>query len=168
VLAGIGLSVIGVAVVVLGSTRPGSNEGNSALGTVLIVCAVLSWTVFTVGLQPFTRIVSSTQLAAITIIGGAVPLLLLTIPQLRAQDWSAVGASGWLALAYSSALSTVVGYFLWYYGLKKIGATRTAAYSNIQPIIALVVAWIFLKEAPTAWQLVGTGTIVSGIFLTRT
>jgi drug/metabolite transporter (DMT)-like permease len=168
VLAGIGLSVVGVVVVILGSARPASNEGSSALGTVLIVCAVLSWTVFTVGLQPYTRLVPSTQLAAITIIGGAVPLLLLTIPQLRAENWSAVGAGGWLALGYSSVLSTVVGYFLWYHGLRKIGATRTSAYSNIQPIIALVVAWVFLNEAPTAWQLVGTGTIVSGIFLART
>jgi drug/metabolite transporter (DMT)-like permease len=166
-LAGIGLSVIGVAVVILGSTRPGSAEGSSVTGTVLVFCGVLAWTVFTVGLQPFTRVVQSTQLAAITIIGGAVPLVLITLPVLLAQDYRAVGLGGWIALGYSSVLSTVVGYFLWYYGLKKIGATRTSAYTNLQPIIALVFAWIFLKEAPTAWQIVGTGTIVSGIFLTR-
>jgi len=167
-LAGIALSVAGVAVVILGSTRAvGVGDKATALGSLLVFCGVLCWTFFTVGLQPYTRMVDAIQLSAITIIGGAIPLILITIPQLRHENWTAVGIGGWLALGYASVLSMVLGYLLWYHGLKVIGATRTAAYSNVQPIIALAVAWIFLGEAPTAWQIVGTGTIVSGIFLTR-
>lgn len=167
-LTGIALSVVGVAVVILGSGRGPDIGGGTAFGAMLVFFAVLFWTIYTIGIQPYTRSTSATQLAAITIIGGAVPLFLITLPLLARADWGRVGAGGWLALGYSSILSTVVGYFLWYYGLKVIGPTRTAAYSNIQPIIALIVAWIFLSEAPTAWQVVGAGTIVSGIFLTRT
>jgi drug/metabolite transporter (DMT)-like permease len=41
-------------------------------------------------------------------------------------------------------------------------------YANLQPIIALLVAWAFLGEIPTIFQGVGAATIVAGVFLTRT
>jgi drug/metabolite transporter (DMT)-like permease len=60
-----------------------------------------------------------------------------------------------------------VAYLFWYRGLKVLGPTRTAVYGNVQPVIALFVAWIFLSETPSAWQAVGAGTIITGLFLTR-
>ncbi len=165
--AGIALSIAGVGLVVIGSSPAAAGGKSTMLGTILVFGGVLCWTVFTIGLQPFTRAVSATQIAGITILGGVVPLLLVTMPNLVRTNWGAVGAGGWLALFYSSVISMVVGYYLWYHGLKVLGATRTAVYTNLQPIIALGVAWIFLSEIPTAWQMIGAATIVSGIFLTR-
>jgi drug/metabolite transporter (DMT)-like permease len=51
--------------------------------------------------------------------------------------------------------------------LRVLGPTRTAVYANLQPIIALAVAWAFLGEIPTIFQGVGAATIVAGVFLTR-
>jgi drug/metabolite transporter (DMT)-like permease len=48
-----------------------------------------------------------------------------------------------------------------------LGPTRTAVYSNLQPIVALLVAWAFLSETPTIFQGVGAATIIAGVFLTR-
>ena len=58
-------------------------------------------------------------------------------------------------------------YFFWYRGLRVLGPTRTAVYSNLQPIVALLVAWAFLNETPTIFQGVGAATIIAGVFLTR-
>ncbi|HMI56078.1 MAG TPA: DMT family transporter, partial [Gemmatimonadaceae bacterium] len=84
-----------------------------------------------------------------------------------ATDWSSVGLGGWLALTYSSVISMGVAYFFWYRGLRVLGPTRTAVYANLQPIIALLVAWAFLGEIPTIFQGVGAATIIAGVFLTR-
>jgi drug/metabolite transporter (DMT)-like permease len=40
-------------------------------------------------------------------------------------------------------------------------------YSNLQPIFALLAAWIALHEVPTLLQGVGAGTIIAGVLLTR-
>jgi drug/metabolite transporter (DMT)-like permease len=93
--------------------------------------------------------------------------MIASTPALVATDWSAVGIGGWLALLYSSVLSMGVAYFFWYRGLRVLGPTRTAVYSNLQPIVALLVAWAFLNEAPTIFQGVGAATIIAGVFLTR-
>jgi drug/metabolite transporter (DMT)-like permease len=166
-LAGIALSVGGVALVIAGSA--GSSNGEATLlGSLLVFGGVLCWTIYTIFLQPYTKRIHVVQLSAITMVGGAVPLLIVSTPALIATDWAGVSLGGWLALFYASVVSMGVAYLFWYRGLRVLGPTRTAVYSNLQPIIALVVAWMFLNETPTVFQAVGAATIVAGVFLTRT
>lgn len=165
-LVGIGLSVLGVALVIVGSAA--STRGDTTLlGSVLVFLGVLCWSWYTIGMQPYTSRVDVIQLSAVTSIGGAIPLLLASTPALIATDWSRVGVGGWLALFYSSVISMGVAYFFWYRGLRVLGPTRTAVYANLQPIVALAVAWAFLGEVPTIFQGVGAVTIIAGVFLTR-
>jgi drug/metabolite transporter (DMT)-like permease len=166
-LAGIALSVGGVALVIAGSAGASNGEA-TLLGSLLVFGGVLCWTVYTIFLQPYTKRIHVVQLSAITMVGGAVPLLIVSTPALIATDWAGVSLGGWLALFYASVVSMGVAYLFWYRGLRVLGPTRTAVYSNLQPIIALLVAWMFLNEIPTAFQAVGAATIVAGVFLTRT
>jgi drug/metabolite transporter (DMT)-like permease len=165
-LAGIALSVIGVALVIAGSATSFNGDA-TLLGSVLVFLGVLSWTAYTIMLQPYTKRVDVIQLSAVTLVGGAVPLLVASMPGLIATDWSRIGAGGWVALFYSSVISMGVAYFFWYRGLRVLGPTRAAVYSNLQPIVALVAAWAFLGEIPTIFQGVGAVTIIAGVFLTR-
>lgn len=167
VLGGIGLSLAGVALVVLGSSRSGVGEA-TFLGTILVFCGTLCWTVFTVMLQPFARRLDPIHLSAFTMIGGSIPMLVFATPALIATQWSTVGYAAWGAIFYASVISMGVAYLFWYRGLRVLGPTRTAVYGNLQPVIAILFAWLFLKEVPTAWQGVGMGTIMTGLFLTRT
>jgi drug/metabolite transporter (DMT)-like permease len=166
-LVGIALSVIGVGLVIAGSASTSNAKENTLLGSVLVFLGVLCWTVYTIMLQPYTKRIDVIQLSAVTLVGGAVPLVIASTPALIKTDWSAVGTGGWLALLYSSVLSMGVAYFFWYRGLRVLGPTRTAVYSNLQPIVALIAAWAFLGENPTAFQGVGAVTIIAGVFLTR-
>jgi drug/metabolite transporter (DMT)-like permease len=166
VLSGIALSILGVGFVVLGSSSSAQGE-NTFFGSLLVFSGVLCWTAYTIGLQPLTKRIDPVQLATFAMVGGTIPLALTTVPSIVRTDWSSVTLGGWLSVFYASVLSMVVGYMFWYRGLKVLGPTRTASYSNLQPVIALAVAWIFLHEVPTGWQVVGVGTIMSGVLLTR-
>jgi len=166
-LVGIALSVLGVGLVIAGSARPSNGQTTTLLGSVLVFFGVLCWSVYTIMLQPYTKRIDVFRLSAITMVGGAVPLLLASTPALIDTNWAAVGQGGWWALFYSSVISMGVAYFFWYRGLRILGPTRTAVYANLQPIIALGVAWAFLGEIPTIFQGVGAATIVAGVFLTR-
>ena len=166
VAGGILLSLIGVALVVLGSARKASGEA-TLLGTLLVFGGTLCWTTFTILLQPYARRLDPIHLSAFTMLGGTIPMLVATPRALIATDWSKVGAGAWAAIFYASVLSMGLAYIFWYRGLRVLGPTRTAMYVNLQPAIAISVAWVFLGEMPTAWQGVGTVTIMSGLFLTR-
>jgi drug/metabolite transporter (DMT)-like permease len=165
-LVGIGLSVIGVGLVIVGSASSSSGE-TTLLGSLLVFLGVICWTFYTIGLQPYTKRIDVLQLSAVTMVGGAVPLLIASAPALVSTNWGVIGMGGWLALFYSSVISIGVAYFFWYRGLRVLGATRTSVYSNLQPIVALLAAWAFLNETPTIFQGVGAATIIAGVFLTR-
>jgi drug/metabolite transporter (DMT)-like permease len=167
VAGGIALSLAGVAVVILGSAKAASGTP-TFLGTMLVFCGTLCWTAFTVMLQPFARRLDPVHLSAFTMLGGTIPLLIFTSTSMVSTDWSRLGFAAWGAVFYASVISMGVAYLFWYRGLRVLGPTRTAVYSNLQPVIAILVAWIFLSETPTIWQGLGTGTIISGLFLTRT
>jgi len=165
-LLGIGLSIAGVALVMAGSARP-SNGEPTLLGSVLVFLGVLCWSLYTILLQPYTTRVDVWRLSAITMVGGAVPLMLASAPSIARIDWSNVGPGAWAALLYSSVISMGVAYIFWYRGLRILGPTRTAVYANLQPIVALLAAWAVIGEVPTVFQGVGATTIIAGVFLTR-
>lgn len=167
VLGGIALSLSGVALVVLGSSRGGSGK-STLFGTMLVLGGTTCWTAFTVLLQPYARRLDPIHLSAFTMLGGSIPMVLFAVPSLVATEWSLMGPAAWGAVFYASVISMGVAYLFWYRGLRVLGPTRTAVYANLQPVIAITVAWIFLHDAPTVWQGVGTGTIMTGLFLTRT
>jgi drug/metabolite transporter (DMT)-like permease len=165
-LAGVALSICGVALVVYGSARSDHTTA-TLIGTLLVFIGVLVWTTFTVFVQPLAVRVNPIQLSALTMSGGVLPLLIATPKALAATDWSTVGPAAWASLLYASVISMVIAYLFWYRGLRVLGPTRTSIYGNLQPVIAIIVAWAFLNESPTIWQGVGTGTIMTGIYLTR-
>ena len=166
-IGGIVLSMIGIALVVFGGTGDATQE-STLLGNLLVLAGAICWSLFTVLLKPYTHRVSLPNISALTMVGGSVPLALVSAPAIVATDWRAVAPLTWAAIVYSGIGALVLAYLFWYRGVRALGPTRTAMYSNLQPVIALLVAWAVLREVPTLWQGVGAGTIIAGVILTRT
>jgi drug/metabolite transporter (DMT)-like permease len=163
---GIGLALTGIALVTLGTGRTPTGD-DSALGVALLVAAVASWATYTVFLKPYTARYDGLTVTAVALVGGALPLAAVSAPALVAARWGDVTPATWGAIAYAGLLSMAVAYLLWYEGVRRIGPTRTSMYANLQPIVALVVAWVALGEVPTAWQGAGAACVLSGLVLTR-
>lgn len=164
-VAGIALSIAGV-VLVLGGTI--SADGASHLtGDLMILVAVVAWAFYTTLLLPFTKRVDALRLAAWTLLGGVLPLVVIASPALLRTDWTAITPLTWTAVAYSGVMAMVVAYLLWYRGVNEIGPTRTAMFANLQPVVAVLVAWVALAEVPTAFQGAGAATVIGGLYLSR-
>lgn len=163
---GIAISVAGIAMVVFGD--PASWRGqHSFTGDLLAIGCVACWVVYTISLRPLIHAAEPLHIHALTMLGGSVPISLVAIPQLRVTPWAEIPASGWAILFYGSFAAIGFAYVLWYRGLKVLGPTRTAMYANLQPVVALVVAVIVLREIPSALQVGGAACTVAGVALTR-
>lgn len=166
-ILGIALSLVGIGLVVFGGGDSNAGATSSLVGDALILAAALCWSLYSVLLKPYTERIDGVPLSAVTMIGGTIPMLLVSLPSLVRMPWTSVGLPGWLAVAYSGLFALALAYLFWYRGVKVLGPTRTAMYANLQPLIALGVAWATLNEAPRLPQLAGAAFIMSGLVLTR-
>ena len=166
-IAGIALSILGMGLVVAGTADSGSSRRATLLGDSLLLISSLCWSVYTVYLQPYTHRIGGIHLSALTMIGGLVPLLLVAAPSMVATNWSALPLLAWGSVAYSGLFALVIAYLFWYHGVRVLGPTRTAMYSNLQPVFALAVAWLILGEGITGWEIAGAVSIITGLLLTR-
>lgn len=164
---GIALQLAGVACVV-GSTHELEAGTQALVGAGFIALGSLAWAVFSVALQPYTARAHPIHLSSITMASGAAFLSIAALPVLRHMDFATVGAAEWGAVVYAGIGALVIAYLLYYRGVKVLGPTRTAMYGNLQPLIALAVAWVSLGENPTAFQILGAALIMSGLLLSRT
>jgi drug/metabolite transporter (DMT)-like permease len=166
-VAGIALQILGMALVVIGTTSGTSGERATLLGDSLLLISSLCWSVYTVYLQPYTHRIGGIHLSAITMMGGMIPLLAVAMPAILATHWSRLAPMAWGSLAYSGLFALVIAYLFWYNGVRVLGPTRTATYSNLQPVFAVTIAWLVLGEGITAWQIGGAISIITGLVLTR-
>jgi len=166
-LGGVALQLAGVACVVLGAA--GSTSGSdSLLGGLLVLSAAITWAFFSILVKPYSERIPGLQIGAYTMLGGALVSGTAALPAIAATDWRALPAGVYGALLYSSLGAMVIAYLIWYHGVRTIGPTRTSMYGNLQPVIAMAVAWAFLKELPSGWQITGAICIMSGLVMART
>lgn len=165
---GIALSFVGIAIVVLGSSRGQAASGERVLGDLLILTSVLAWAFYTTFLRDYTRRIEGVHIAGWTLLGGTIPILVVAAPAIGRTQWSGITPLTWGALLYSGVGAIGLAYLFWYRGVRVIGSTRTAMFAQLQPMIALLAAWPLLGERPTSWQVGGSVAVMGGLLLTRT
>jgi len=136
-------------------------------GNVMLLCAAASWAVYTVYSQPLLRRLRPLAMTSATMAAGAVPLLLIALPEIARIRPREVSLASWSGLIYSALMALVFGYIAWSRGVMAIGSTRTAVYVNLIPVVATATAWLWLDERLSPRQLVGAGAVIAGILLSR-
>ncbi len=79
-----------------------------------------------------------------------------------------VTAPVWLLLAYIVVLGTVVPFILLVSALHHVPATRVTIVAMLEPVLAAIVAWIWLGEELAAVQIVGGLIVLVGVVLAQT
>ncbi|GMV04872.1 MAG: hypothetical protein AMXMBFR53_11520 [Gemmatimonadota bacterium] len=167
VFVGSALTLAGMALVVAGGGGALGWGWETIRGDLLMVAAALLWSVYTVGSGRYVRKYGAIRVTAWTLWVGTPFLVLAGTPALLATSWAAVPPWAWAGVAYAGVLSVGLAYLLWYRGVKRLGNSRTALYSNLVPVAALVTAWLWLHEVPTGLQIGGAAVILGGISLAR-
>lgn len=163
-VAGILLTMAGVALIVLGSGA--SLAAGSAFGDLIVVAALACWGFYSIFAR---RLIGRYSVVVVTGYSGvAGALLLLPVAILagaRPETLVVAPSSAWLGVLYSGTASTVLAYILMNRGIRTIGPTLTMVFTNLSPVWGVVAAWILRGEAITVWHLVAALLVVGGILL---
>lgn len=75
------------------------------------------------------------------------------------------GAEAWILIAALGLFSTVVPFTALYSGLSMISASEAAILSTAEPLITMILAFIFLRERLTLLQGIGSILVIGGVLL---
>ncbi|MYG80472.1 MAG: EamA family transporter [Gemmatimonadetes bacterium] len=164
VLLGVLGTLAGMVILISGGHQ---ELGAARIGDLLVLGAAVSWGAYTVFGRRLTKRRGALQMTAWTLWAGLPFIVLAGVPDLLRTDWNAVSLQAWLGVVYAGVFAIGIAYLLWYRGVRVIGQNRTSVYQNLVPVIALLSAWLWLSETPTAQQVIGACVILSGVVLAR-
>lgn len=162
---GFGTAFLGTLLVVL--NRGGAPGGSTVEGNLLVLCAALAWATSTVLSRPLLEHVSGTRLALLFTLVALPFHWLLGARHMGPVFDGTLGLRGLGSVVYSGIFSTGVAYALWNRGVRTLGPGRTAIFANLVPVVALLVAWVFLREVPLLVQVLGGALVLTGLLLAR-
>jgi drug/metabolite transporter (DMT)-like permease len=161
---GAALAFVGVGLVALGGG--GGVSGNLG-GDIVAIWAAVTWAGYSVAIAPLMRRYSPFRISALVLGLGWLPLALVSLPQLREQEWSGLGWAVWLAVAYAILGPLFLTNILWFTAIDRVGPSRAALFANLQPFFAVLFALVLLSERLDRWEIVGGLAIAGGIALER-
>ena len=164
-LAGVIVSFIGVVVVV--GSGPGLSLGGSIVGEALTLAGAVCWAIYTSFGAPFVRRHSPLRATAWATVAGTIVLAPLGVIQLTSLDRIPLGFDVIGAILYSGMLAAGVSNVIVLNGVKVVGPTRTAALQFLVPALAVLLAFVFLREEIRPGQVLGGAIILGGVLITR-
>jgi drug/metabolite transporter (DMT)-like permease len=164
-LAGVLLAIAGAAYVALGMSLEERNR--TLVGDLFTLAGAISFAVYIViGRRVLERMGSMTTVTAAFLVSVPFSAPFFVVAALR-QDWGAVPASGWWALAYMIVAATFICYTLHMYALSKIGPLRVAVFTNLQPILGTLIAQMFDKDRLTPMFAAAAVVVIAGVAMVQ-
>ncbi len=163
---GVGVSALGVLVILTRGRLAALRVEDLHAGDFINLVSISGWTAYTV----YGKRVLGTFSPALATTGAYVmgtllliPTAALTTPFFPAPRLTSTLA--WIVVLYQ-AVAGAVAHVWWYRAVEVVGPSRSAIFMNLQPLIGVALAALLLAEPITLWQLGGGLCVLVGVGLT--
>ena len=167
---GICVALVGAAIVITRGDPAGAvrDMGPSfGLGETMMILAVASWAAYTLISRKALESLSPIAATTYATLWGLAFLAAGAAGEVASIPWMSLGWQAWAAIIYLGAVGTVLG-FIWYYeGIRAVGPSRTAVFTNLVPAFGVMLSAVLLGEDILASMLVGGAISVMGVTLTN-
>lgn len=164
--AGIFISLAGTAMVmnVVGAEGLRVDLGRGNLGDALVLAGAVCWAVYSVFSKPLVERLGGYSATTWVMAAGAMELILLRCVWSGPTVWPDEGLK-WAVVLYLALFPTAIAFFAWYEAMGLIRLSLLNVMQYLTPVFTVGLAWAFLSERITLWQMAGIGVVLLGIML---
>ncbi len=163
----IGISLAGIAILVVGDPNFSWNLGGTLFGDLLICGAVISASFYIICARDLGRRHSALDITSLQIFYGAILYAPAFLWELPGITWGAITGRSVIAVIYLTVFATVIAFICYNYALTQISASRASVFINCIPVVTAFGAWILLGETLTPLQAGGGALVLFSAFLTN-
>jgi drug/metabolite transporter (DMT)-like permease len=164
-VAGIGLGICGVVILIWPKLTSGMSVGHrELLGAVIVLFASFSWATGSVlskrwhmPVDPYTA--SGWEMLMAGLVNLVVSAL---IGDFQHTHWNLSAA---LAIFYLIVAGSWIGFTAYIWLLKNVPISKVATYAYVNPIVAVFLGWLVLHERIDGWMIAGSVVIILGVIL---
>jgi len=164
--SGVGL-LMGMAGVGILTAREFTTRSSTTIAVIAILVGAASWAVG-VCISPKLRLPRDpVGRTAIPVLCGAAMLLLVAggSGEFSTIHWGAVSLKSWLGLAYLITFGSVIAFTAYTWLLQHCSPTLVATHTFVNPLVAVLVGWLWASEAISVRIVIATAVILAAIVL---
>jgi drug/metabolite transporter (DMT)-like permease len=135
----------------------------AGIGDLVLLFAASLFSLYTVIAKPLVSRYGPLNLMCYSLLFGAPPVVLATLPAFLAAPLAAVPAGVWFGVFWAVAVSSFLGWIAWAWVNAVRGIARSAPLQYLMPPIAGLVAWLTLGESFTWLKIAGAAVTMAGV-----
>jgi|SRR5690242_1312822 len=159
------LAFAGVGTLLIGRPPQGSTARWTGDLMLLVASAVFAY--YTILMKDAANGYSIVTLNALVFGLGAILLLPFCASSVEKIRWTQIPAQAWCGLAYMVLFGSFVAYLIFAYALRKLAASKVAAFSYLQPLMAVALGVWLMSEQITIKIVAGGAMILAGVYLAQ-
>jgi len=167
-LFGLAIGIVGLLVLLWPRITAGTHLGRlELLGSAILAGASFFWALGSIFPHRFNLSVDVFVSAAWQMtLGGLVnTVIALIFGQFQKTHWTVPALTG---IGYLVVFGSWAGYSAYIYLLEHVPTPKVATYAYVNPIVAVFLGWVILREQVDAFMLVGTVIIIASVWLVNT
>jgi drug/metabolite transporter (DMT)-like permease len=162
---GIGIAAVGTFIVTVGGTLSLKFNQEFFLGSLLLLATPFLWSAYSlIGKKTIEKYNPFLVVAYVTILGG-LSLIPFSLAENSFHQIFTMNLNSWLAILYLSSICSLLGYYIWFSTIKKVGAALTSSFLFAEPFITVLLAVTLIGEKLTVPILAGGLLIFTGVYL---
>ncbi|MBI1733823.1 MAG: DMT family transporter [Candidatus Rokubacteria bacterium] len=163
---GVGVSVLGVLMVITNGRLALLRPEEMRAGDFITLGALTGWAAYTVyGKRVMREHSADLATTAAYVLGTLlmIPTAVATAPYFPAPRLTSPVA--WSIVVYQAIIGALA-HVWWYRAINVVGPSVSAIFINLQPVVGVLLAFLILGETIGVWQVVGGTFVVAGVVLT--
>jgi drug/metabolite transporter (DMT)-like permease len=163
-LGGIALGLVGVAVLVGGAAA--ESQKGSTLGALAVLASAFFWSCGIIYSRKSRLSGSPLLLSALSLLSGAVMLITTgtILGEARGFSLSQVTTRSWLAWGYLIVFGSIIAFTAYNWLLEHYSPTLVATHTYVNPIVAVLLGWLYGGESLTFRVLLATALVIVAVF----
>ena len=155
------------AVLLIANREISAPGDNAVLGDILVILSAVAYTFYFILVKPLMKKYAPIQVIRWLFTFGFFMILPFCFQEFSDITWKVFTLKDWFFLFMIVVPGTFLAYIFNVYGIQKLSASMAGAYIYSQPVFAVVIAMIFLKEELSLNKIIAAVLIFAGVYLSN-